>query len=185
MSTYKRRTPAGETVGARLNFDSGNDFKRQNVEIGLRKGKSEKVLPHVVICCDGACTRNPGGSGGFGAILRCDNRYREVSGFIPSTTNNRAELEAVIAALSVLKVPCKVTIRTDSRVAIQGIGRGLRYIAGTRVKAPANRDLVELALKAMEPHEVTFEWVRGHAGDPDNERADQLAVAAARIGRAA
>jgi ribonuclease HI len=147
--------------------------------------------PHadtVTIHTDGACSGNPG-PGGWGAVLRWRGRARELSGFEPATTNNRMELLAAISALEALKRPMRVRLFTDSNYLRQGIttwlpawkGRGWRTADKKAVK---NQDLWERLEQALARHEVEWRWVRGHSGDPDNERADQLARSALRAGRA-
>ena len=141
----------------------------------------------VTIHTDGACSGNPG-PGGWGAVLRWRGRMRELSGFEPATTNNRMELMAAISALEALKRPMRVRLFTDSNYLRQGIttwlpawkNRGWR----TADKKPvSNQDLWERLERALGRHEVEWRWVRGHSGDPDNERADQLARTALRAGR--
>jgi ribonuclease HI len=144
----------------------------------------------VSIHTDGACSGNPG-PGGWGAILRWADHERELSGGEPHTTNNRMELMAAIAALEALKRPCTVDMHTDSQYLRQGI---TQWIHGwkrngwrTADKKPVkNADLWQRLEAAIERHEVRWHWVRGHAGDTLNERADELArsgVAAARTAR--
>jgi ribonuclease HI len=132
---------------------------------------------------DGACLGNPG-PGGWGALLRAGAIERELSGGEAATTNNRMELMAAIAALEALSQPCEVVLHTDSQYVQKGISewlpgwvrRGWRTAAGAPVK---NRDLWERLHAAQAGHQVQWRWVRGHAGDPDNERVDALARAAA------
>lgn len=139
------------------------------------------MLKYVEIFTDGACSGNPG-PGGWGAILRYNGRERELSGGEKETTNNRMELTAVIEALSALKEPCKVRLVTDSKYVADGITKG--WAESWRKnnwrkadKKPAlNPDLWEKLLNLIEIHEVTIDWVKGHAGHPENERCDQLAV---------
>ncbi len=139
----------------------------------------EQVLVHT----DGACLGNPG-PGGWAALLQFRGRERELSGGEPDTTNNRMELMAAIMALEALTRPCAVRLRTDSQYVRQGITewlagwvkRGWRTSGGSAVK---NRDLWERLQRAAAVHQVQWEWVRGHAGDPGNERVDQLARGAA------
>lgn len=139
-------------------------------------------LPTVIIFTDGACKGNPG-PGGWGAILRHNGRLREISGSDAHTTNNRMELQAAIAALAALKRPCRVILSTDSVYVRDGI---TRWVHGWQKngwktadrKAVKNDDLWKALLAAAAPHRVEWRWVKGHAGDPDNERADQLANAA-------
>ena len=133
----------------------------------------------VEIFTDGACRGNPG-PGGWGAILRYKGKEKELYGAEPATTNNRMELMAAIRALETLKRPCKVILSTDSQYLMKGITEWLpnwrrrkwKTSAGKPVK---NQDLWERLVKALERHRVKWEWVRGHSGHPENERADQLA----------
>ena len=141
---------------------------------------AEKKL--VYIFSDGACSGNPG-PGGYGVILRCDGREKELSGGAPDTTNNRMELSGVIAGLEALKFPCKVILQTDSRYVVDGIEKGWakswqrnNWIKSDK-KPALNRDLWEKLLKLLEIHEVSFVWIKGHAGFEENERCDRLAVA--------
>ncbi len=135
----------------------------------------------VEIYSDGACSGNPG-PGGFGAILRCDGREKEISGGAPHTTNNRMELLGVITALEALKYPCEVRVTTDSKYVVDGISKG--WAAGWKKRGwkksdgkPAlNPDLWERLLALLEIHKTEFVWIKGHAGHPENERCDRLAV---------
>ncbi len=143
--------------------------------------------PHVTIHTDGACSGNPG-PGGWGAILSFGKHQKELMGGEPHTTNNRMELMAAIAALEALKRPCTVRLHTDSQYLRDGI---MRYIHAwknngwkTAGKKPVkNVDLWQRLEAAIAPHAVTWFWVRGHAGHPENERADALARAAIAAGR--
>ena len=135
----------------------------------------------VDIFSDGACSGNPG-PGGWGAILRYRGQERELSGFESGTTNNRMELMAAIMALEALTRPCRVRLHTDSRYVRDGITTWIhdwkRRNWRTADKKPVkNVDLWQRLAAALEPHEVEFIWVRGHAGHPENERADALARA--------
>jgi ribonuclease HI len=139
--------------------------------------KPEKTS--VEIFCDGACSGNPG-PGGYGAILRCSGREKEISGWAPDTTNNRMELTAVIEALRQLTRPCSITITTDSQYVVKGM---TEWIAGWQRKGwrnskkepVLNRDLWEALLEASRQHSITWKWVRGHDGHAENERCDCLA----------
>ena len=136
----------------------------------------------VEIFTDGACSGNPG-PGGWGAVLRFAGKEKELSGGEKETTNNRMELTAVIKALSALKEPCKVRLTTDSKYVCDAVNQ--RWVYSWRAngwrkadKKPAlNVDLWEELLPLLETHEVEFLWVKGHAGHPENERCDALAVA--------
>lgn len=137
----------------------------------------------VEIFTDGACAGNPG-PGGFGVILRCAGHEKEISQGFPNTTNNRMELLAAITGLQALKKPCSVTLYSDSQYVVNGIEKGWakKWRAnGWRKsdKSPAlNTDLWETLLQLLERHTVKIIWVKGHAGHPENERCDALAVAA-------
>lgn len=133
----------------------------------------------VEIFTDGACRGNPG-PGGWGAILRYKGKEKNLYGAERDTTNNRMELMAAIIALESLTRPCRVHLTTDSQYVMKGITewmanwkkRGWKTAGRTPVK---NVDLWQRLDKALAPHEVTWEWVRGHTGHPENERADELA----------
>lgn len=135
----------------------------------------------VEIFTDGACSGNPG-PGGWGAILRMGEHKKELSGGEKETTNNRMELTAVIQALAALKQPCKVILTTDSKYVCDSISKGWVYSwqkNGWKKadKKPAlNVDLWERALELLSVHQVELHWVKGHAGHPENERCDEMAV---------
>jgi ribonuclease HI len=136
----------------------------------------------VEIFTDGACSGNPG-PGGWGAILRYRGTEKELSGAEPLTTNNRMELTAAIMALEALKRPSTVCLSTDSLYLKDGISRWIhnwkRNGWKTADKKPVkNADLWQRLEAALKTHRVRFEWVRGHAGHPENTRADALARAA-------
>jgi ribonuclease HI len=140
-------------------------------------------LKHVVIYTDGACKSNPGGPGGWGAILMYESSKKEISGAEKSTTNNRMELMAVIQSLSLLTEKCKVDLYTDSKYVKDGSSTWMHnWIKNnwtTADKKPVKNQDLWMALHALlQQHEVTLHWVRGHSGDPMNERADQLATQA-------
>jgi ribonuclease HI len=136
-------------------------------------------MTEVVIYTDGACSGNPG-PGGWGAVLQWNITKKELHGGDPATTNNRMELMAAIQALESLKRPAEVTLHTDSKYVLDGI---TKWIKGwerngwkTSAKQPVkNADLWQRLTKAMDGHTVDWKWVKGHAGDPGNERADELA----------
>ena len=133
----------------------------------------------IQIFTDGACRGNPG-PGGWGVILRSGSHEKELYGGEQSTTNNRMELRAAIEGLAALKRPSRVTVTTDSQYVRQGI---TQWIEGwkrnqwrTSAKKPVkNQDLWQLLDELTSRHEVTWEWVKGHSGHPDNELADALA----------
>lgn len=142
-------------------------------------------MKEVTLYTDGACSGNPG-PGGWGAILECEGRRKELSGGEANTTNNRMELTAVIQGLSALKYPCAVTLVSDSKYVIDAITK--RWVYSWKAKgwkkadkSPAlNVDLWEKLLIQLERHQMSYTWVRGHAGHPENERCDALAVAESR-----
>ena len=133
----------------------------------------------VDIFTDGACKGNPG-PGGWGALLRWHGQERELFGGTLQTTNNRMELTAVIESLNVLKRPMQVRVHTDSTYVMQGI---TKWIFGwqkngwrTSAKEPVkNADLWQALEQAASRHQIEWKWVKGHAGHPENERADELA----------
>ena len=135
----------------------------------------------VEIYTDGACSGNPG-PGGWGVVLRCGSAEKELSGGEENTTNNRMELTAAIEGLSALKEPCKVLLTTDSKYVSDGITKGWAESwrkNGWRKadKKPAlNPDLWERLLELVKIHDVKINWVKGHAGHPESERCDKLAV---------
>ena len=138
----------------------------------------------VTIHTDGACLGNPG-PGGYGAVLEYEGTRKELSGGFRLTTNNRMELLAAILALETLKEPCSVTLHSDSKYVVDAIEQGWarRWQANdwmrNKKEAAINPDLWERLLQQTERHDVTFRWVRGHAGNVENERCDRLAVEAA------
>lgn len=138
-------------------------------------------MKQVEIFTDGACSGNPG-KGGWGAILRYQGAEKELCGGAIETTNNRMELTAVIESLSALKEACEVTLTTDSKYVVDAVEKGWVYSwqrNGWRKadKKPAlNVDLWEQLLPLLTKHTVSFIWVKGHAGHPENERCDALAV---------
>jgi ribonuclease HI len=140
-------------------------------------------LPYVEIATDGACKGNPG-PGGWGAVLRFGDKEKEMSGGENPSTNNRMELMAAIRALEALKKPCRIKLSTDSRYVMDGL---TKWIHGWRKngwktadkKPVKNAELWQELLAASAPHRIDWTWVKGHAGHPDNERADKLASDAA------
>lgn len=142
---------------------------------------TELTLVHMAT--DGACKGNPG-PGGWGAVIRAGDKEKELSGGEKLTTNNRMELMAAIKGLEALKRPCRVVLSTDSRYVMDGL---TKWLAGwqrngwrTAAKQPVkNADLWQELIAAAAPHRIKWEWVKGHAGHPENERADKLASDAA------
>ncbi len=136
-------------------------------------------MKNVEIFTDGACRGNPG-PGGWGVLLRYGEHERELYGGEPHTTNNRMELRAAIEGLAALSEPCRVTLTTDSVYVRNGI---TSWLAGWKAKGwktagrkpVKNVDLWRELDDQNARHEVTWEWVKGHSGHPENERADQLA----------
>ena len=139
-------------------------------------------MDQVELFTDGACSGNPG-PGGWGAILRAKGTEKELSGGEKDTTNNRMEMMAVIAGLEALQRGCSVKVTTDSQYVMKGM---MEWLPGwkkrnwiTAGKKPVkNVDLWQRLEKAAQDHQLEWEWVRGHQGHVENERADQLAVAA-------
>jgi len=134
------------------------------------------TLPKVTIYTDGACKGNPG-KGGWGAVLMWQEREKELYGYEAETTNNRMELMAVIQALTSLKRRCRITLFTDSTYVLKGATEWLDGWKRTNWKKNTvkNRDLWEMLDKLLGNHHITFKWVKGHSGDPLNERVDALA----------
>lgn len=141
-------------------------------------------MKHIKIYTDGACSGNPG-PGGWGAILEYNGVRKEISGGEPDTTNNRMELLGIISALRLLKEPCEIDFCSDSKYVIDGLSKG--WAKGWRArgwvksdKKPAlNADLWAQLLDLCEGHILHYNWIKGHAGHPENERCDALAVAGA------
>ena len=141
-------------------------------------------LKLVTIYTDGACIGNPG-PGGYGAVLLYENHKRELSGGFRETTNNRIEIMAAIVGLEALKEKCSVTLYSDSKYLVKAMSAGWaqRWRANSwkrnkRDKA-LNSDLWERLLQLCKHHEVEFRWVKGHAGNAENARCDELAMQAA------
>ncbi|MDO5311539.1 MAG: ribonuclease HI [Clostridia bacterium] len=138
-------------------------------------------MSNVELYTDGACSGNPG-PGGYGAILRCMGFEKEISGGDPCTTNNRMELMAVICGLEALNRRCRVTIYSDSKYFVDAVEKGWakswqRNGWRNSSKQPAkNPDLWERLLSLLDKHEVRLVWLKGHAGHPENERCDRMAV---------
>ena len=166
-----------EAGAERLGTSSGLSILRE-FEGGKEPG------PEVEIFIDGACLGNPG-PGGYAAILKAQGREKVITGAEPHTTNNRMEITAAIKALESLRRPARVRIYTDSRYLKDGITKWLpRWLKNdfrTSAKKPVkNRDLWEKLARLIEGHEISWHWVEGHAGHPENERCDRLAKEAAR-----
>lgn len=140
-------------------------------------------MKQVDIFTDGACKGNPG-PGGWGVLLRMGRHEKEMSGSAPDTTNNRMEMTAVIRGLKALIEPCEVTVHSDSRYVIDGM---TKWVAGWQKKGwvnasrkpVRNADLWHDLIEAARQHSITWQWVRGHDGHPENERVDRLASDAA------
>lgn len=141
--------------------------------------------PHVEIYTDGGCEPNPG-KGGYGAVLLHPKKRAETSGGFRLTTNNRMEIFAVIKGLEMLKQPCRVTLYSDSEYVVNAMTKGWieswkrKQWWHSKTERVPNRDLWEQLAALCAKHEVEFRWVRGHAGNPENERCDQLSMAALR-----
>ncbi|MBL7016883.1 MAG: ribonuclease HI [Kiritimatiellales bacterium] len=137
----------------------------------------------IEIYTDGACKGNPG-PGGYGAVLLCGGQRKELSGGFRKTTNNRMELMACVEGLRALTRPGTVTLTSDSKYVVNAMARGWAKRWRSRgwklspSKPAKNSDLWKELLELCEKHSVTFKWVKGHTGHPENERCDVLAVAA-------
>ena len=144
---------------------------------------ANNTLKQVTLYTDGACSGNPG-PGGYAAILIHGEARKEISGGFRKTTNNRMELTAAIEGLRALRSPCAVTLHTDSKYLMDAVEKGWaqRWRANgwrrNKREMALNPDLWETLLDLLATHRVSWVWVRGHAGDPLNERCDQLAVQA-------
>ena len=138
-------------------------------------------MKQIEIFTDGACSGNPG-PGGWGAVLRYRGVEKELSGGEAQTTNNRMELTALSEARAVLKEPCEILLCSDSKYVIDGLQKG--WAKGWKArgwkkadKSPAlNPDLWDRLLTLAQPHTIRYQWIKGHAGHPENERCDRLAV---------
>ena len=137
-------------------------------------------MKQVTIYTDGACKGNPG-PGAYGVVMMFGEHRKEVSAGYQLTTNNRMELLAAITALELLQQPCKVDLHSDSKYLVQAINDN--WIAGWQKKGwvnskkepVKNQDLWRRLLTVMEPHQISWHWVKGHAGNVENERCDELA----------
>jgi ribonuclease HI len=141
------------------------------------------AMKQVDIFTDGACKGNPG-PGGWAAILRMGAHEKELVGGEAATTNNRMEMTAILRGLTALNEPCAVTVHTDSRYVIDGMTQWIfgwqkRGWMNAAKKPVANEDLWRELIAAARPHKVSWEWVKGHSGHPENERCDELASAEA------
>jgi len=142
------------------------------------------VAKEVTIYTDGACLGNPG-PGGYGVVLLHEGHRKELSAGFRRTTNNRMEIMAAIAGLEALKGKCRVTLYSDSQYVVNAIEQGwaVRWRANgwrrNKKEMALNPDLWMRLLACTEHHKVEFRWVRGHAGNPENERCDRLAMAVA------
>lgn len=140
-------------------------------------------MKEVEIFTDGACSGNPG-KGGYGAILRYKGQIKELSQGYLSTTNNRMEIMAAVVALEALKEPCKVTLTSDSKYLVDAIEQGWleKWRSNnwyrTKKEKAKNVDLFKRLITQIEKHDVSFVWVKGHAGHSENERCDELATGA-------
>ena len=157
-----------------------NRFLRSRFPVTDRRALG--IVNEVTVYTDGACSGNPG-PGGWGAILISGPHRKELSGGEPETTNNRMELTAAIEALRALKGTPKVDLYTDSTYVKKGItewiaswkANGWRRRSGKRLLPVKNEDLGRALDELASAHDVTFHWVEGHGGHPENERADELA----------
>ncbi len=138
-------------------------------------------MQEVIIYSDGSCLGNPG-PGGWASILTCQGVEKIISGGEPHTTNNRMELMAVIAALKLLKFKCKVTVITDSQYVVNAFNKGwINNWEKNGFKGRPNTDCWKVLRELERKHDVTFQWIKGHAGHPYNERCDKEAKLQAEI----
>ncbi len=142
------------------------------------KTESPSEYPYVIIFTDGACSPNPG-PGGWAALLRFNEQEKTLTGGERQTTNNRMELTAAVEALKALKRPCRIDFYTDSEYLKRGI---TEWLPGWRRRnwrrkggGLANVDLWQALDQSLKNHQISWHWVRGHAGHPENERVDRLA----------
>ena len=141
-------------------------------------------MKNISIYTDGACSGNPG-PGGWGAILKYKDACKELCGGEADTTNNRMELMGVICALECLKEPCEIELYSDSKYVMDGLSKNwakswrARGWVKSDKKPALNSDLWARLLDLCEPHTIHYHWIKGHAGHPENERCDTLAVQAA------
>lgn len=151
----------------------------------MNDDSTSAAKPHLEIYTDGGCEPNPG-PGGYGVVLVHPRKRAEVSGGFRLTTNNRMEIYAAIAGLEMLKQPCKVTLYSDSQYVVKAMTEGWaatwkkKNWWRTNKQRPENVDLWQRLGRLCETHQVEFRWVKGHAGHPENERCDQLSMAALR-----
>ena len=162
--------------------------KTNTVEKKGQESKEDKRNQRAVeIYTDGACSGNPG-AGGYGVVLLYGNKRKEMSEGYRMTTNNRMEVLAVIKGLEALKEPCQVTLYSDSKYVVDAIQKGWvkKWKANgwyrNKKERASNVDLWERLLVQLERHQVTFQWVKGHADNPGNERCDELARGAIAAG---
>ena len=173
------RCPRGQEGPARISEEAAVPPLRRNIGRIRPHQRDSARMKHVDIFTDGACSGNPG-PGGWGAVLRYGETEKDLCGGEAETTNNRMELLAAITALTSLKTQCEVDLYTDSKYVMDGIGK---WIHGwkkngwkTADKKPVkNGELWQALDAANQSHKVTWHWVKGHAGHPENERADELA----------
>ena len=163
---------------------------RKTDPVGNRKDRGEQNNMHVNIFTDGAARGNPDGPGGYGTIIEYTDpkgvlHTREFSQGYKKTTNNRMELMAAIVGLEALIRPCDVDLYSDSQYLVHAFNQHwidfwiLHNWMRSKKEPVKNAELWQRLLKAMEPHQVTYHWVRGHDGHPQNERCDHLATRAA------
>jgi len=137
-------------------------------------------MKKISIYTDGGCSGNPG-VGGYGCVLLCGEHRKEISGGFKLTTNNRMELLACITALEALKYECEVTLYSDSKYVVDGIEKGwaekwkINGWKRNKKDRAENPDLWRRLLELCQKHSVKFEWVKGHSGNIENERCDELA----------
>jgi ribonuclease HI len=153
--------------------------------VNENENSTSDALPSVEIYTDGGCEPNPG-AGGYGAVLLHPKKRAEISGGFRKTTNNRMEIFAAIAGLELLKQPCKVTLYSDSQYLVNAMAEGWmvnwkkKKWWHSKTERTPNHDLWQRLDALCQKHQVEFIWVKGHAGNLENERCDQLSMAALR-----
>jgi ribonuclease HI len=184
LKEFNRTKPVQRSLFLDLESSGPGPPEPNTGDAGKKTGAGkERKKDKVIIYTDGGCLNNPG-PGGYGAVLMSGKKRKELSGGFRLTTNNRMELTACIESLKTLKYPCPVTLYSDSRYVVNGIKKGWakrwkrKNWMRNAIEPAENADLWEQLLDLCDTHDVEFVWVKGHAGNRENERCDQLATQA-------